>query len=142
MKKSKRPISVTIIAWLLTIAGCMSLLVIPLTLIMSESREAIVQQGISITRYIISGFVGIIICFFAGIGMLKGHNWARLLYLLVTPIAAIINITIGLSSGVDPNGKMIFGIVGYIVVLIFLTRPKVVTYFKDIMEEEKIEGGR
>jgi len=61
---------------------------------------------------------------FLGMGILNGENWARVLFLWITPLSA----GVGLLSGrVSPT--TIFKIAWYLVFAGILTRPRVVLYF-------------
>lgn len=59
-----------------------------------------------------------------GIFMLRGANWARLLYIFWSGPAILIGL---ITTGFNPG--MIFGMIKYAVFLYFLTRKPVVAFF-------------
>ena len=59
-------------------------------------------------------------------GFLKAKNWARIIFLLMMVIAAIISLVQNLN---DPT-VLIFPMISYFVIFYILTRPHVKTYFE------------
>ena len=60
-----------------------------------------------------------------GIGMLKGQNWAKMLYIGFVPVLILLAIVNGFRI------TMLVSIVQYIVFVIVLTRPEASEYFRN-----------
>ncbi len=69
-------------------------------------------------------YVGLLIMIVCGIAMLKGQNWARLLYV----IWSIIGFVIGIATS-PMKAAMIPGIVIFLIAVFFLFRAKANVYF-------------
>jgi len=70
-------------------------------------------------------YAGLLITLVCGIAMLKGQNWARLLYVGWS----IIGFIIGMATS-PMKALMIPGVIVFLVVAFFLFRPKANEYFK------------
>jgi len=114
------PKSVVFISWLLIIFSVVGLLI---TLAIGASISANYNVQLSPIVYV-SVIIASIIQVIMGVGMLNGKNWARLLFLWLTPIS----IVVGLSSGRISPGT-IFKVVWYIVFTVMLSMPHVRRYF-------------
>lgn len=112
----KRPISITVIAWILIMMASIFLLKLSM---MSLSNSIPVSL-----RYIMM-YAGIAIQLISGFAMLKGKNWARSLYVIWN----VIGLIIGISTTAMKTG-MIPGILGFLIITFFLFRPRANEYFK------------
>ena len=134
MAEKKRPTSVAVIAWIITITSGLSLVATPITAMIPMTRQAIEATGMPVAMAIfwgmLSGAIGVV----SGIAMLKGVNWGRLLYLWAIPILTVLNwILYGFKASGIP------GIIIYIIFLIFLIRPAASAFFGDEeMAEEAV----
>ncbi len=119
---SKRPISVTVIAWLLIVMGG-HILITDLSSL-PEVKYTMNRSPIYIIQLILS-YVKISFALISGIGILNKQNWARFLYLICWVIFFIIYI-INLKP-------MTFGVIGgivlFLVTVFFMFRPKANDYF-------------
>ena len=121
---NKRPTSVTVIAWILIVLGGVSIVTTSLLLNNPSMTELMSKNPVPIpVQYTISytGMLAMIIC---GIGMLKGQNWSRFLYVIWTAIGLAISIVTS-----PMKAAMIPGVVFFVVVTFFLFRPAATRYF-------------
>lgn len=134
MAAPMRPASITVIAWLAILYGILTLalkgylLFSPEALAMSRDVFAKLNEGallrLPFEAHMAHGFASSIIFAVAGIFMLPGHNWARIL-LLVWPLTALaltfivsgLSLSLGLKT------------LTYGVLVLFLFRPAAVAYF-------------
>jgi hypothetical protein len=123
---NKRPISITVFAWVFIVMGVFSLInIIPLlnnpNVIWLMSQNTI---PISILYFNMCG--GVLVYLVSGIWILKGQNWARFLYFIGNFIHLVINIA------TFPKGfeTTIPTLVIFFIPLFFLFRPKANEYFK------------
>ncbi|WP_437653540.1 hypothetical protein [Sorangium sp. So ce1182] len=120
----KRPTSVTVVACILIVLGGVTALSILATFNNPMTRDLMSKSPIPIpVQYIITcaGVLNMLVC---GVAMLKGHSWARLLY--------VIGSAIGFSIGIATSpmvAAFIPGLVVFIVVVFILFRPRANEYF-------------
>ncbi len=74
-------------------------------------------------------YLGLAITLISGIGMLKGKNWARMLYVGWS----IIGFTIGIATS-PVKVMMIPGIIIFAILAFFLFRPKANAFFTAVKE--------
>ena len=121
----KRPISVTIVAWVLIVIAVMSMLVSPFSLRNPAAKQMMSRSPLPFVLQYTFMFLGLLITLVSGIAILKGKNWARFLYIAW----GIISFGIGIAiSPVKP--VLIPGVAIFIVVSIFLLLPDANEYFK------------
>lgn len=106
---SRRPKSVSVIAWVLIVA-CSAYCIYLMSNLYRDTPSII-------------NLVSSAVCIISGIAMLNGRNWGRLLYLYYRPIA----IVYGFLR--KPDFEVIPKVVIYIVFLFFLTRPSASLFF-------------
>lgn len=124
MNGKVRPTSVTVVAVILLALNAMGIL---MTVVMSGSPKMIevcekmgTTVGAAIATTVVSGGIAVA----AAIGMLKGMNWGRWLYIVYFPIAAVIGIVrFGFSLMSVPP------IIVYVVFVVLLTRKNATDYF-------------
>ena len=69
-------------------------------------------------------YIGSAIMLVSGIAMLKGCNWARLLYV----IWSVIGFLVGIVTS-PMKATLILGLVSFLIIVFFLFRPKANAYF-------------
>jgi len=121
---NKRPLSVTIIAWLLIVFGILSLIAIPLSLGNPMTKELMAKSMVPIpVQYFMMG-AGLFVTIVSGIFMLKGANWARMLYVIWSAFSFVF------SFVTSPARLMVIpGLLLYLIVVFFLFRPKATAFF-------------
>ncbi len=131
----KRPTSVTVIAWILIVTGGLSLITTTLMMNNPMVEELMGQSLIPIPVQYAMMYFGLLVTLTSGIAMLKGKNWARLLYVIWTAVAFLI------TAGTSPmKTALIPGLVLYLVVVFFLFRPKPNQYFRKVEVAGDAEG--
>ncbi|WGS52960.1 hypothetical protein LFL96_32845 [Paraburkholderia sp. D15] len=98
----KRPVSLTIVGWLLIVLDAANLIFVPLMLsnpitlaVLSEYR---VPPGVTI----LIGLIVSVLCIVAGIAVLKGRQWGRTLYVGATLAGYIISLATMPSHSLVP----------------------------------------
>ena len=114
-----RPQSITLISWAFIVCGlgCALIVCVGLPNIRSfilDDWELMAKAGVFMTFSLVYG-----------IAMLNGKNWAREMYLWLTPFFGILSIFTG--SGI---AAMIPSLAIYLVLVRILTRPGAVAFFK------------
>ncbi len=120
----KRPVSVTIIAWILIILGGISAIS---TTMMSNNPTVLTEMHRSplpIPLQWTMFYAGMLVMIVSGIGFLKGRNWPRYLYLIWNTVG----FTIGFATS-PITTTMIPGFVFFLVVAAILFLPKSSAYF-------------
>ena len=117
MKKKRRPISITVIAWLLIIGSGISFITTTFRL----------HPG-PFTYYVHYGsaYAALLINIISGIGMLKGKNWARFLYAIIGIILAAINLA---TLPIPINAITLSGLAIFVLIVILLFLPQANEYF-------------
>jgi hypothetical protein len=130
-----RPISVSIVAWLLIVSGTiglatMTFMVVDINAIVTSNPVAAQElRGRALlpleVLYVVF-LLGAAIVPIAGIAMLNQQNWGRWLYVVGNPTAAAIGVVVWGASA-----TMIPSVVIFIVTTFFLFRPIANAYFSD-----------
>ena len=120
----ERPTSITVIAWILIVMAGISLITSAFYLNNPTARELMSRNPIPIPVQYLMTYVGLLVTLICGIAMLKGRNWARLLYV----IWSIIGFVIGIATS-PIKVAMIPGFVVFVVIVFFLFRPIANKYF-------------
>jgi len=119
---SKRPISLTIIGWLLIIAG--GIILITNLGSLSKVKETTSSSSIYILQ-LIYNYVKVSFALISGIGILNRRNWARFLYLICW-IGYLVIYIVRLKP-------MTTGVIGatilFLITVFYLFRPKANDYF-------------
>ena len=125
-----RPTSITVIAWILILAGGISLITTTLMIdnVMNNpaASKLLNQSPIPVPVQYAMTYAGLLIMLVSGFAMLKGQNWGRWLYVVGTAVGFLVGI---ITSPLKE--MMIPGFVVYVVVSFFLFRPKANSYFSD-----------
>jgi len=90
------------------------------------ARELMNKSPIPVPVQYAMTYVTLLIKLVSGIAILKGQNWGRWLYVVGTAAGFLIGIITSPLKGV-----MIPGLVLFVVVTVFLFRPKANQYFSD-----------
>ncbi len=127
-QKNKRPTSITVISWLLIVGGGISLTSNTLTLNNPMVQDLMSKNPMPISMQYTMLYVGLLITIVCGIAMLKRQNWARLLYVGW----GIFGSLVGVATS-PMKLMMIPGIIGFLIFVFFLFRPKANKYFKGLV---------
>ncbi len=120
-----RPKSVTVVSWLLIALAIIGLVVLLVLAGMIEFDKRFMP---TLLVYAVASLIQIVM----GAGMLSGKNWARMLFLWITPISAAIGFVGGRVSG----GSVIM-LIWYFIFAFYLTRPLAVEYFTGVRGGEQ-----
>ena len=126
MNTRKRPTTVTAISWLMIIGGGLSVFSVLLVLNNSGSQQILNALGASTSVVALINAFSSGTNIASGIAMLRGRNWGRRLFIVVTPVLLLIsmalyNFAFALTSFI--------GAIWYAVAVAFLTRRPVSDYF-------------
>ncbi|MBM3324525.1 MAG: hypothetical protein FJY66_02525 [Calditrichaeota bacterium] len=127
MEERKRPAVVTIVAWVIILLSCLSLLsslLTPLALMSPEGRQKFEETGQSVASILIWGIVAGAVGLVCGIAIFNGANWGRVLYLVFTPVSMVLQWVL---YGFKPMSFVGIGI--YAVILILLTTSAASQFF-------------
>lgn len=120
----KRPISVTIIAWILIVTGGISLITSSASLNNPTVKELMARNPIPIPIQYAMMYVGLLILIASGIGILNKQNWARLLYVVWGAVGLIVSlVTSPMKTALIP------GFIFFAIIVFFLFRPVSNQYF-------------
>ena len=90
----------------------------------SEVQEIMAKNPLPIPIQYLMSYAGLLVMIISGIAMLKGKNWARLLYI----IWSLVGFSIGILTS-PMKAAMIPGLVVFGVIVFFLFRPKASAFF-------------
>ena len=119
-----RPLSVTIISWLLIATATLQWLALLLYFNDPEVREIMASAKIPLFVQFTLQVANVLVYYASGIGMLNGMNWARFLYVGWFGICILLGLAIGSSILLLLPSIIIFAIVTY-----FLFHPDSSDYF-------------
>ena len=119
-----RPLAITVIAWIIIASSAISLVSTLFLINNPMAQELMATSAIPIPLQYGMMFVGLLVGLVCGVFMLKGANWARLLYVGWSILGFII-------SFVTTPGKLMLlpGAVFLAVVVFFLFRPNANAFF-------------
>lgn len=120
-----RPLSVTIISWILIVLALLGLVGTLVSMNVPEAREIMEQGKLPVEAQIALSLVGLGVLVVSGIGMLKGGNWARMLYVGWTALSLIL----GFFTAPAP-ATMIPSLIIFLIIAFFLFRPAPNAYFR------------
>ena len=123
-----RPTSVTVVAWLLIVANVFVLFCEVLWLNDPQMRALMANRSllpVPVSYFMTFGGLSLMIA--SGIGMLRGHNWARFLYVIWYVISFLISVITVTTSMITL--RMIPGYVVFLCFVFFLFRPKANQFF-------------
>ena len=128
---NQRPTSITVISWILIVIGVISIITTTAMINNPMVEEMMTKSPLSIPVQHAISYIGLSITIVCGIGMLKGKNWARLLYI----IWGVIGFIIGIATA-PIKAAMIPGFVVFAVIVFFLYRAKASAFFVPNKETE------
>lgn len=121
---NKRPTSLTIIAWILIVIGGISIISTAVMIDNPAVMELMRKSPLPIPLQYAMNFFGLLVMVVSGVGLLKGHNWARFLYVGWSAVGFVIGLaTSPLKAALLPS------LVFLVVVAFFLFRKKANDYF-------------
>lgn len=120
-----RPLSVSIISWILIVAGLLSLVASLLTMNNPNVKVMMENNPLPMSVQYALMYVGLAILIISGFGMLKGKNWARLLYVAW----GVFSIALNVITTPKLTTMMIPGMVFLAIVIFFLFLPKSNAFF-------------
>jgi hypothetical protein len=123
--KPVRPTSVSVIGWGLVILGAFYAFVTFTTFSDPRVRQMMEHLStLSVSVQLTMAYVGMGVTIVCGFAMLKGRNWARILYLSWT----LVGLAVGFMTTKDPIA-FLPGLVVFLIVALFLFRPSANAYF-------------
>ena len=120
----KRPIALTIIGWMLIVMGIFAVFGTSANLKDPQVIEYMRQSPLPLSFQYAILAVGVMIMTFSGLGILKGKNWARLLYVGWGLFSFLMSLAIGTMQA-----SMIPGLIFFLVIAYFLFRQDAHSYF-------------
>jgi hypothetical protein len=122
----QRPTSITVIAWILIVVTAINLVSSTVTVSLNNPmiKELMAKSPLPVPVQYAMLYLGLAVMLASGVGMLKGGNWARWLYVIWTVIGTVV----GLATS-PMKAMMIPGILVFFVVVFFLFRPVANRYF-------------
>jgi hypothetical protein len=121
---NQRPTSITVISWILIVIGMISLITTTAMINNPTAQELMAKSPLPIPVQHALSYIGLLITIVCGIAMLKGKNWARLLYV----IWGVIGFVIGIATS-PMKAAMIPGFFIFAVIVFFLFRRKATAFF-------------
>ena len=120
----QRPTSITVIAWILIVISAINLITSTVCWNNPKVQELMAKSPLPIPAQYAMLYLGLVVTLASGIGILKGQDWARWLYVIWSAIGSII----GLATS-PMKLMMLPGILFFLVVVLFLFRPIANRYF-------------
>ena len=128
---NKRPTSITIIAWLLIVTGAFSIYSTTTMIDNPQVLDMMKKSPLPVSAQYTISYIGLSIMIISGIGMLKGFNWARLLYVIWSALALVIGLATSPMKVMLLPGLVFFGMVVFL-----LFRPKASEFFLPLKASE------
>lgn len=120
----KRPTSVNVIAWFLIIAGFISVAFSYYSFNNPVTQELMAKSLLPMSVQYVLMFVGVAVSVVSGFAMLRGLNWARVLYVGWSAIGLVIGlVTSPIKVALIPS------VVVLAIIAFFLFRAKANAYF-------------
>ena len=111
----KRPLSLTIIAWLLVVLTLLNLVGIAMMRTNPMMIKAVDQMHVSVTFLQVWGVIGAIVTLVCAYGIFKGEPWSRVLYVLWGVLG------LAVSAYTSPvKAGLVVGLVILVVISVFL----------------------
>jgi hypothetical protein len=131
----KRPVPVSVIAWILILTGGNPPIPISYRLNDPMALEIMKMNVLPIPAQYAICLFGLLIMIVSGIGMLRARNWARFLFILWSVVAFFIGIaTIPLKTAAIPGFSVC------LIAAFFLFLPKANEYFKPVKSSSEARG--
>jgi len=121
---NSRPVSITVIAWILIAINAISLVSTLFLINSPAAQELMAKNPMPLSVQYAMIFAGLFVAVVCGIFMLKGANWARLLYVGWNVVAFAVNF-------ITSPGKLLMvpGTIILAVIVFFLFRPNANAFF-------------
>lgn len=119
-----RPKSVTVVCWILIVIGILPIFTLQHAMNDPRAAELMSQSPLPLSVQYGMIYLGLAITLISGIAMLKGKNWARMLYIGWSILGFIIGIATSPAKVMMIPGIIIFAIFAF-----FLFRPKANAFF-------------
>lgn len=120
----KRPISLTIIAWVLIVLSLLALVGLFTMRSNAAMMKMMDQMQVSLLFYQAWSVLGIVIDLIVAYGIFKGQPWSRVLYVVWGVIGLVVGFFI-----TPQKAYLVFGLVVLIVISIFLYSEKANDWF-------------
>lgn len=120
----KRPLALTVIGWILIVMGIFSMFATSANLKNTKVIEYMRQSPLPLSLQYAILALGVMIMTISGLGILKGKNWARLLYAGWGLFSFLMSLAIGTMQA-----SMIPGLIVFLIIAYFLFRPDAHQYF-------------
>jgi hypothetical protein len=124
LSMKKRPLALTIIGWILIVMGIFSMFATSANLKNQKIIEYMSQSPLPLSIQYAILTLGVMFMTISGLGILKGKNWGRLLYVGWGLGSFLMSLAIGTMQVSMIPGMIIFLITAY-----FLFRPDANVYF-------------
>ena len=124
----RAPTSVTVVAWILIVIAGVSMIALPINSLdpagAKKAQDLMSRSPIPIPVQVAMAYAGMLVWLICGVAMLRGQNWARLLFVFWTALAS----AIGIATSPTPM-LAIPGIVFFIACTALLFRPPANAFF-------------
>ena len=140
MVAERRPTSVTVIGWIITVLSGLSLLNLSGRFALDPAfrRPLTDAHTFVIIMVVLWGTANGVIGLVSGIAILRGVNWGRLLYLCYTPVSTVVFVALlarfGFFKSIYFVLISIIMIAFYIICLVCLTRSAASRFFRSQKE--------
>lgn len=111
----KRPLSLTIIAWVLIVLTVLNLIGIAMMRSNATMMQAIGQMHVSIAFLQIWGVIGAIVTLLCAYGILKGEPWSRVLYVFWGILGLVVS-----AYTAPVKAGLVLGLIILVVISVFL----------------------
>ena len=119
-----RPTSVTVISWIILVTSALGLVATFVMINNPTTQELMAKTPLPLPVQYAMTFVGLSIGIVSGIFMLKGANWARMLYIGW----GVLGLAIGLVTS-PMKLMMLPGALFFAIIVFFLLRPRANAFF-------------
>jgi|SRR5690242_13612791 len=110
---SKRPLSLTIIAWVLIVLSVLALVGVFTMGSNAIMMKAIEQAHVSLLFEQVWGTIGVIVNLICAYGILKGHPWSRVLYVVWSVISIVVGFYVSPMKATIAVSVIILIVVGF-----------------------------
>lgn len=121
---NKRPLSVTIVAWFIIVTSLFSLLSVLAMGSNPQVAQMLAESPLPASVHQVIGIVGALISLICGYGMLKGFDWARILYIGAAAAGLLFNLVTAPMVSI-----LVLGVLMLAVIAFFLYRPAANAWF-------------
>lgn len=125
----KRPVSITVIAWIIIVINVLSLVGAGLSLSDPAAQEMMAQSSIPVPAQYALLFVGLALSIACAAFMLRAANWARWTYIGWSTFSMLVAI----ATSTD-RSWLLPGIIIYAIFIFILVRPAATAYFSRTAE--------